>query len=97
MRYELLISLRYLLAKRKERLISAISLISILGVAVGVAALIVVTAVMSGFDNDLRDKIVGTNSHILVESGEGIEDTQAVMARINETKHVVASSPFING
>ena len=97
MRYELLISLRYLLAKRKERLISAISLISILGVAVGVTALIVVTAVMSGFDNDLRDKIVGTNSHILVESGEGIEDTQAVMARINETKHVVASSPFING
>ena len=90
MRYEIFISLRYLLAKRKERFISAISLISILGVAVGVACLIVVIAVMSGFDNDLRDKIVGTNSHILVESGEGIEDVHQVMERINGTEHVVA-------
>ncbi|MBI3008902.1 MAG: lipoprotein-releasing ABC transporter permease subunit [Candidatus Omnitrophica bacterium] len=97
MRYEIFISLRYLLAKRKERFISVISLISILGVAVGVACLIVVIAVMSGFDNDLRDKIVGTNSHILVESGEGIEDVHQVMERINGTEHVLASSPFING
>ena len=67
MRYELFISLRYLVAKHRERFISAISLISILGIAVGVMALIVVIAVMSGFDVNLRDKIVGTNAHVLIE------------------------------
>ncbi|MBU1888371.1 MAG: lipoprotein-releasing system transmembrane subunit LolC, partial [Candidatus Omnitrophica bacterium] len=74
MRYELWISFRYLVSKRREKFISIISFISIMGVAVGVAALIVVLAVMSGFDNDLRDKIVGTNSHIVIEKEGGIEN-----------------------
>ena len=67
MSYEFWISFRYLVSKRKEKFISIISLISIMGVAVGVTALIVVLAVMSGFDSDLREKIVGTNSHIIIE------------------------------
>src|SRR3989338_8548499 len=97
MRYELFISLRYLLARRKERFISLISLISIAGVAVGVMALIVVIAVMSGFDNDLRDKIVGTNSHILIEQNGGMADYAAVVERVKGMKRVVAAEPFING
>lgn len=97
MRYELFVSLRYLFARRKEKFISAISLISIAGVALGVCALIVVIAVMSGFDNDLREKIVGTNSHILIERQNGIADYDAVVEKVQAIKQVVAASPFING
>ena len=95
--YEAWISFRYLVSRRKEKFISIISLISIMGVAVGVMALIVVLAVMSGFDNDLRDKIVGTNSHIVIEADGGIENYNALSDKINKMPHVVASSPFVNG
>jgi lipoprotein-releasing system permease protein len=74
--YEVFISLRYLKAKRRQRSLSAITFISTAGVAVGVMALIVVMAVMSGFEFDLRNKILGTNAHIWVlRYGErGIEE-----------------------
>lgn len=97
MRYELIISLRYLLAKRKEKFISIISLISVFGVAVGVCALIVVIGVMAGFDNDLRDKIVGTNSHLVIEKDGGIDNAQAVIKEIKAIPHVVTASPFLDG
>ncbi|MBW1947221.1 MAG: hypothetical protein JRI33_04705, partial [Deltaproteobacteria bacterium] len=71
MTYEWFIALRYLRAKRKQAFISLITFISISGVAVGVMALIVVIAVMTGFENHLRTKILGINSHILVKSYEG--------------------------
>ncbi len=97
MNYEWWLSWRYLVAKRKERFISLISLISILGVAVGVLALIVVISVMSGFDNDLRDKIIGANAHLLIEEEGGIRDPEGLMDRISQVEGVVASSPYING
>ncbi|MFA5389394.1 MAG: lipoprotein-releasing ABC transporter permease subunit [Candidatus Omnitrophota bacterium] len=97
MSYELWISFRYLVSRRREKFISIISLISIMGIAVGVTALIVVLAVMSGFDNDLREKIVGTNSHIIIEKGGGIADYNALTAKVNKIPHVKASSPFLNG
>ena len=97
MRYEFFVSFRYLLAKRKEKFVSIISLISVLGVAVGVCALIVVIGVMAGFDNDLRDKIVGTNSHLVIEKEGGIEDAPAVIERIKVIPHIVTASPFLNG
>ena len=59
MHFELFVSLRYLLARRKQAFISVISLISVLGVAIGVASLIVVLGVMNGFSDNLRDKILG--------------------------------------
>lgn len=97
MRYEFWMSFRYLVSKRKEKFISIISFIAIMGVAVGVTALIVVIAVMSGFDNDLREKIVGTNSHIIIEKEGGIEDYNNLVEKINRMPHVIASSPFVNG
>ncbi|MDP2911228.1 MAG: lipoprotein-releasing ABC transporter permease subunit [Candidatus Omnitrophota bacterium] len=97
MPYELWIGFRYLVSKRKEKFISIISLISIMGVALGVTALIVVLAVMSGFDRDLREKIVGTNSHIVIEKEGGISDYNNLVREINKIPHVKASSPFING
>lgn len=97
MRYELFISLRYLLAKRQEKFISVISLISILGVAVGVCALIVVLAVMSGFDNDLTEKIVGSNAHIVVENDEGIDNPAGLSSAIKDIHGITGSAPFIQG
>ncbi len=97
MQYELWISFRYLISRRKEGFISIVSSISVMGVAVGVTALIVVLAVMSGFDNELREKIVGTNSHIVIEKDGGIADYDELVHRINGLPHVVASSPFVNG
>jgi len=94
--YELFISLRYLKAKRRQRSLSVIAFISIAGVAVGVMALIVVMAVMSGFEFDLRNKILGTNAHIWVlRYGErGIEEPEGALTAVREVPGVTAASPF---
>ena len=94
--YEVFISLRYLKAKRRQRSLSVITFISIAGVAVGVMALIVVMAVMSGFEFDLRNKILGTNAHIWVlRYGErGIEEPDAALAAVRQVPGVTAASPF---
>jgi lipoprotein-releasing system permease protein len=97
MGYETWISLRYLTAYNRERFISLISLISISGVAIGVAALIIVLAVMTGFDVDLRDKIVGTNSNILVEREDGIKNAQVIQQELLSIPGIKATSEYING
>ncbi len=97
MRYELVVALRYLKAKSKERFISFISWISILGVAVGVMTLIVVLGVMAGFDNELKDKIIGANPHIIVEKEGGIENYQEMIKDIRNIFGVVDAAPFIEG
>ncbi len=96
MSYELFISLRYLRAKRKQVFVSIITFISIAGIFLGVAALIIVLAVMNGFENDLRNKILGINSHIVLMQYSGaMSDYQKVMEKISEVDGVVASTPFI--
>ena len=97
MRYELWLSLRYLRAKRRERFVSVIGVLSVGGVALGVMALLVVLAVMSGFDHDLKEKLVGTHAHVSVESLQGIRDVEAVMRTIAATEHVAGVSPFVAG
>ena len=97
MSWQLFVAFRYLTAKRREKFISIISLISIVGVAVGVASLIIVIAVMSGFDNDLKEKIIGTNSHIVIESDYGIEPSQELITKVLNTRHVISASYFLNG
>ena len=96
MTYEILIGLRYLKSKRRQALISLITVLSSGGVALGVMALIVVLSVMSGFERDLRDKILGTNAHVvLLRFGEtGITDVEALLPLVVETPHVVAAAPF---
>lgn len=96
MPYELFIALRYLRAKKKSAFISIITVISTSGVALGVMALIIVLAVMTGFEEDLKDKILGTNAHIVVlKSNGGIDDYRAVMDRLKKFDGVVAATPFI--
>lgn len=94
--YELFIGLRYLKAKRKQTFISLITFISIAGVMVGVTALIVVLAVMNGFSEDLREKILGVTSHVVVSRLDGnMANYQQVQAQIEKVQGVVAASPFI--
>lgn len=96
MPFELFIGLRYLKAKRKSTFISLITLISVAGVALGVMALIIVLAVMTGFEEDLKDKILGTNAHIVVLSGSGaMQGYQDTMKRLQGMDGVVAATPFI--
>ncbi|MCK4462769.1 MAG: lipoprotein-releasing ABC transporter permease subunit [Candidatus Omnitrophica bacterium] len=95
MNWTLFVSLRYLVAKRREKFISIISVISILGVAVGVAALIIVISIMTGFDEEIKEKIIGTYSHIIVMNKSGISDADTLIDRIKENKNIVAGSGFI--
>jgi lipoprotein-releasing system permease protein len=99
MKTELMIGWRYLFTKRKEKFISLISLISILGVAIGVMALIVVIAVMSGFDRDLRDKIVGNYSHITLTCYKPLDNSECdtLVKKIAVVPHVKAISPYVQG
>jgi lipoprotein-releasing system permease protein len=97
MPYELFISKRYLRAKRKQVVVSIITFISIFGIFLGVAALIIVLAVMNGFEEDLRTKILGIKSHIeLTTDMVGpMKDYEKVQERIASEEGVVASTPFI--
>jgi lipoprotein-releasing system permease protein len=97
MPYEFFISNRYLRAKRKQIFVSIITLISILGIFLGVAALIIVLAVMNGFETDLRTKILGIKSHIelTTDIAGPMKDYEKVRERIIGTEGVVASTPFI--
>jgi lipoprotein-releasing system permease protein len=96
MSFETFFSFRYLKAKRKQGFISIISGISILGIMIGVMALIVVLAVMNGFREDLMKKILGVNSHLLIFSYEGgIKDTETVMDKALKVDGVLSATPFI--
>jgi lipoprotein-releasing system permease protein len=95
--FEWALSLRYLKAKRQQLFISLITWISIGGVAVGVMALIVVLAVMSGFEDHLKQKIVGTNAHVVVTQlgSHRLEQYEQVLDRVRQAPHVVAVTPFV--
>src|SRR5512145_1500950 len=98
MNYELFIGLRYLRARRQETFISLITVISVLGVMIGVMTLNVVMAVMSGFEETLRDRLLGINAHIaIVRSGEPMQDYDKVIEQVKREDAVVAASPTIYG
>ena len=97
MRFELFIALRYLLARRKQAFISVISLISTIGVAVGVIALIVALALMTGIQGELRDRILGSTAHIYVWKTGGIEDYHAEVKKLLTVPHVRGAAPGIMG
>jgi lipoprotein-releasing system permease protein len=95
--FELHIALRYLLAKRKQAFISVISLISTMGVTVGVMAVIIALAVMTGLQQELRDRILGSNPHVFVWKLDGIEDYRAEIAKLQKVPGVVGAAPAILG
>lgn len=96
--YELYIGLRYTHAKRRTHFISFISLISMLGIALGVMALITVLSVMNGFEKELRERILGMASHATVTTWAGrLEDWQGVASRVKKTPEVLETAPYISG
>ena len=97
MKYEWFIGLRYLRAKRKQTFVSIITVISIAGVMVGVMALIIVLAVMNGFETNLKEKIIGTYAHIVIMKAgqEGMDHYEEMAKRIEDIQGVTSVSPFI--
>ncbi|HEY6071506.1 MAG TPA: ABC transporter permease, partial [Chthoniobacterales bacterium] len=93
--FSFFLALRYL--KPKRTFLSIITLISIIGVTLGVTVLILVIAVMTGFDRELRQKIIDFDAHILVKSEDVMKDWRDVQRKIDATPHVVATAPFVQG
>ena len=95
--YELFIGLRYTRAKRRNHFISFISLTSMLGIALGVAALITVLSVMNGFQNELRTRILGAASHVQISgTGDVLADWRSVAELAASNPRVIAAAPYIN-
>ena len=96
--FEWMIALRYLRAKRKESFVSVISGFSLVGIALGVATLIIVMAVMNGFRHELLSRILGLNGHVIVQSLEGpLTDFDTSAARVRAVPGVIRVSPTIDG
>ena len=97
MRFELFVALRYLFSRRKQTFIYVISLMSILGVAIGVGALVVVLGVYNGLTTDMRDKILGANAHGIVLSylPSALEQNEDVLQRVRSVQGVTGATPFI--
>jgi lipoprotein-releasing system permease protein len=97
MGYELFIASRYLKAKRKQAFISVITFISTLGIAIGVMALVIALALITGFQQDVQDKILGATSHIMVSdlSGEGLSGYGDLITQVERVKGVEFVSPVI--
>jgi len=95
MNYEFFIAKRYLTAKRKQAFISVITFISVLGITIGVMALIIAIALITGFQQDVQDKILGATSHLMIQdlSEEGLKGYPQVMAKIKEIPGVKSVSP----
>ncbi|TDV43268.1 lipoprotein-releasing system permease protein [Pseudomonas graminis] len=88
------IGTRYTRAKRRNHFVSFISLTSMIGLALGVVVMIVVLSVMNGFDHEMRTRVLGMVPHATIESGEPINDWQALAARVKQNKQVEAVAPF---
>lgn len=96
--YELFVALRYLRARRRESFISFISLVSMIGIGLAVAVLIVVLSVMNGFEFELQQRILGMASHSSIHGYDGpLEDWQALRQRALERSDVIAAAPFVEG
>jgi len=97
MSFELFVAKRYLTARRKQAFISVITLISVTGIAIGVAALVIAIALITGFQGDVQDKILGATSHVMVSDlgGRGLEDYEAMAEKIRALPGVESVSPVV--
>src|SRR4030081_2225129 len=97
MRFELFVATRYLRAKRRQAFIGVITGISVVGVAAGVASLIIALAINNGFRQDLQDRLLGSTSHVnlLRVESDGIRDWRDLLQRLSQQPHVVAAAPAI--
>ena len=99
MRFEFFIAARYLRAKRRQAVVGVITAISVIGVAAGVASLIIALAITNGMRRDLQERLVGSTSHVdlMRVAGDGIRDWRPLLARLRKVPHVVAAAPGLYG
>jgi lipoprotein-releasing system permease protein len=97
MRFELFIAARYLRAKRRQAVVGVITLISVIGVAAGVASLIIALAITNGMRRDMQEKLVGSSAHVMLMrvAGDGIRDWRPLLARMRALPHVTAAAPVL--
>src|SRR5437763_6339049 len=97
MRFELFVASRYLRAKRRQAVIGVITAISVIGVAAGVASLIIALSITNGFRQDLQNRLLGASAHVqlLRVAGDGIRDWPAVLAKLEKQPHVVSAAPAL--
>ena len=99
MRFELFLAMRYLRAKRRQAVVGVVTAISVVGVAAGVAALIVALAITNGMRRDLQERLVGSTAHVelMRVAGDGIRDWRPLLARLRGVKDVAAAAPGLYG
>ncbi|NYF80002.1 FtsX-like permease family protein [Granulicella arctica] len=99
MRFELFIAARYLRAKRRQAVVGVITAISVIGVAAGVASLIIALAITNGMRRDLQERLVGSTAHVdlMRVAGDGIRDWRPLLARLRALPHVTAAAPGLYG
>jgi lipoprotein-releasing system permease protein len=99
MKFELFIAARYLRARRRQAVVGLITAISVVGVAAGVASLIIALAITNGMRRDLQERLVGSTAHVLLmrTAGDGMTNWPELMARLASVPHVVAQSPGLYG
>lgn len=99
MRFELFIAARYLRARRRQAVVGLVTAISVLGIAAGVAALIIALAITNGMRRDLQQRLVGALAHVelMRSAGDGIRDWRPLMQRLSTQPHVVAVAPGLYG
>jgi len=99
MRFELFIAARYLRAKRRQAVVGVITAISVIGVAAGVASLIIALAITNGMRRDLQERLVGSTSHVdlMRVAGDGIRDWRPLLERLRKVPHVAAAAPGLYG
>ncbi|MEO6816217.1 MAG: ABC transporter permease, partial [Edaphobacter sp.] len=99
MRFEFFIAMRYLRAKRRQAVVGVITAISVIGVAAGVASLIIALAITNGMQQDLQARLVGSTSHVdlMRIKADGIRDWQPLLAKLGKLPHVTAAAPGLYG
>src|SRR5580658_1961406 len=99
MRFELFVAARYLRAKRRQAVVGVITAISVIGVAAGVASLIIALAITNGMRRDLQERLVGSTSHVdlMRVAGDGIRDWRPLLERLRKVPHVTAAAPGLYG
>src|SRR6202035_1013263 len=99
MRFELFIAARYLRAKRRQAVVGVITAISVIGVAAGVASLIIALAITNGMRRDLQERLVGATAHVdlMRIAGDGIREWWPLLAKLRKVPHVTAAAPGLYG
>src|SRR5450755_1279052 len=96
--FERMVAARYLRARRGERFVSIIAIFSLIGIALGVATLIIVMSVMNGFRQELLGRILGLNGHLgIYAAGPPLQDYDAIVAKVKALPGVVAAMPVVEG